>query len=124
MTRLISSAALGFILGVSQLSAQMDDPSVLKSRSPAQAWRADSGWLEGVIARVFPEGGGECVVFFSEDLGGFVGLGHLDSLRVRVQLPDSTQPSGLSDHRWYWLEVNPRIVWTNQLQRSPTCYQA
>ena len=121
MTRILALALLGTALSTTRVEAQADDLSRLKSGLLAQGWISDRGWLEGQIARVFPDGGGECAVFFSEELGGFVSFGGLDSLRVRIQLPDSSQPDGQSDHRYYWLELVPRSLRDHQAQRSPSC---
>jgi hypothetical protein len=121
MIRTLALILLVITLGTSQAAAQADDLDRLKSGLLAQGWKSDRGWLEGQIARVFPEGGDECVVFFSEELGGFVSFGGLDSLRVRIQLPDSSQPSGQSDHRYYWMELVPRTLWDRQVKRLPSC---
>lgn len=117
---LVALFSVGTALAV---QAQDTVAVTLATGTHAQAWKTDTGWLEGQLARVFPEGGGECVGFFSEELGGFVAFGVLDSLRIQVPMPDSAQPSGRSDHRWFWQELAPHVLWQRQLRQFPTCSQ-
>jgi hypothetical protein len=90
----------------------------MTSGTVARAWKVDTGWIEGQIAKVFPDAGGECFVFFSDTLGGFVGFGRLDSLMIRL-IPDSKTPDDGRSRLWQVLV--PRVLWQEQLTRFPAC---
>ncbi len=57
---------------VQPLQGQDSSTVNIGSGTIAQAWKADTGWLEGRIARVFPEPGVECEVFSIEDVGDVI----------------------------------------------------
>jgi hypothetical protein len=79
--------ALLLLLVTGSLHAQTQALSVrdsgLVSGTRARFWRAsESRWIEGIVARIFPQAGVSCLGVMSDELRGWVSVQTIDSLQV------------------------------------------
>lgn len=79
--------ALLLLLVTGSLHAQAPASSVrdtsLVSGTRARFWRASEfRWIEGIVARVFPQAGVACLGVVSDELRGWVSIQTIDSLQV------------------------------------------